>query len=234
MNRIEHIIEPERLWLIWQPGESNGKSRRRHLVGEIVRSDNNFTFRYLESAIDFESAKNLGFLGYPAFKLHTPEHNKGVLDAFLRRIPPRSRDDFEEYLERSRLPSGFSGSDFALLGYTGAKLPGDGFELCADLAEANSPFEIILEIAGFRHSSEIKKEDLVIGDPVEFVHDPLNAHDSNAIAIKINGKMLGFVGRQYANQFHRWNERNLSVDGVIERINGTIERPLVYLFVTVK
>lgn len=234
MNRIQHIIEPERLWLIWQPGESDGQSRRRHLVGEIVRSENNVTFRYLESTVDFESAKKLGFLGYPAFKLNAPEHNIGVLDAFLRRIPPRSRDDFEEYLERSRLPSGFSGSDFALLGYTGAKLPGDGFELCADLAEADSPFEIILEIAGFRHNTEIKKEDLVMGDPIEFLMDPLNAHDSNAIAVKMNGKMLGFVGRQYANQFHRWYDRNLSVAGIIERINGTPERPLVYLFVTVK
>jgi hypothetical protein len=233
MNQIEHIIEPRRLWLVWQPGELI-QPRRRHIVAEIVRSEENIFFRYLVNTEDFKEAQKDGFLGYPAFKLSEPVHTTSVLDAFLRRIPPRKRDDFDEYLERYRLPRSFAGSDMALLGYTGAKLPGDGFELCADLEDAVPPFELVFEVAGFRHRSECPVSTLVIGEPVEFRLDPSNRHDSRAVSICKNGKLLGFVSRQHLNEFHRWKARGYSVAGVIERINGTTERPLVYIFVEVR
>lgn len=149
MNQIEHIIEPTRLWLVWQPGEVDSQSRRRHIVGEIVKSGDDIFLQYLTDTEDFKSAIEVGFVGYPAFKLGETVHRIGVPDAFMRRLPPRKRDDFHEYLERYRLPKDFSGSDMALLGYTGAKLPGDGFEIYADLADASVPFEIVLEVAGF-------------------------------------------------------------------------------------
>lgn len=234
MNRIQHIIEPTRLWLVWQPGELDYRPRRRHIVGEIVRYDDGALLQYLTDTEDFKKAVKAGFVGYPAFKLGDPVHKLGVIDTFMRRLPPRKRDDFHEYLERYRLPEDFSGSDMALLGYTGAKLPSDGFEIYADLAEASTPFEIVLEIAGFRHQSEYRPSDLAVGESVEFVPDPENAHDSMAISIRRNGKMLGWVSRQHLHEFHEWYRNGFSVSGVIERINGTPERPLVYIFVKVR
>lgn len=234
MNRIEHLLEPTRLWLIWQPGELNSKQRRRHIIGEIVRAEEDIWLRYLTDSEDFKEAQKAGFLGYPAFKLGESEHKVGVLDAFMRRLPPRKRDDFQEYLERYRLPADFAGSDMALLGYTGAKLPGDGFEIYADLSEASVPFEIVIEVAGFRHISVYTTSELSIGEEIEFVPDPQNSHDDKAIAICKNGKKLGFVSRQHLTEFHRWAERGFLISGAIERINGTKERPAIYVFVKVR
>jgi len=86
------------------------------------------------------------------------EHQQGVLDAFVRRLPPRSRDDFSEYLDRYRLPNNARFSDLALLAYTGGKLPSDGFEFCADLDQARPPFELVIEIAGFRYQDSRKHQ----------------------------------------------------------------------------
>jgi hypothetical protein len=234
MNRIEHIIEPERLWLVWQPG-SPDRRRMRRIVGEIIRSkDDVASLRYLDDTEDFAAAREEGFEGYPAFKVTIAEHTQGVLDAFMRRLPPRSREDFNEYLSRHRLPDNFNFSNMALLAYTGAKLPGDGFEFCADLDDAKPPFELVLEIAGFRHQENVSVEDLTLNDAVEFRTEPNNGYDPLAIAVHYQGQRIGYIGRAHTRAFHTWTRRGYSVNATIERINGKPERPLIYLFVTVR
>lgn len=162
------------------------------------------------------------------------EHTQGVLDAFMRRLPPRNREDFNEYLATHRLPDNFLYSNMALLAYTGGKLPGDGFEFCADFDEARPPFELVLEVAGFRHQSQVTVEDLTLGEPVEFVSEPNNQFDQDAVAIHYNGQRIGYVGRAHTRAFHTWMERGYTINAVIERINGKPERPLIYLFVAVR
>jgi hypothetical protein len=234
MNRLEHIIEPERLWLVWQTASPNRK-RVRRIVGEIVRDKANDSayLRYLEGSDDFEAARDEGFEGYPAFKLTVPEHKQGVMEAFMRRLPPRNRDDFSEYLQTHRLPGNFNSSNMALLGYTGAKLPGDGFEFCIDLDNAQPPFELILEVAGFRHQDTINVNELKLGEAVNFEFEPNNIYDQNAVAIGYKGSKIGYIARAHNEAFRTWKERGYSVNAVIERINGKPERPLIYLFIAV-
>jgi hypothetical protein len=235
MNRIQHIVEPERLWLVWQPASPNRSGRMRRLVGEIVReqaTDSAF-LRYLDETDDFETARSEGFEGYPAFKVTVGKHTHGVLDAFMRRLPPRNREDFNEYLATHRLPDNVPYSNMALLAYTGGKLPGDGFEFCADLGEARPPFELVLEVAGFRYQ-QASAANLTLGEPVEFVPEPDNEFDQYAVAIHYNGQRIGYVGRAHIGAFHIWMERGYVVNAIIDRVNGKPERPLVYLFVTVR
>jgi len=144
MRIIEHIYEPERLFLCWQaPIE---RKRARYVIAELRKTEKGYSFRYLNDTVDFGKARKLGFTIYPAFRDVNKEYTVGVIEAFSRRIPPRSRNDFEEYLKNFRLPANVQMSDFALLGYSGAKLPSDGFSIVNSLEDACVPSEFLIEL----------------------------------------------------------------------------------------
>lgn len=232
MRQIEHVAEPKRLWLSWQPSDHTvGEKRRRRVVAEIVQENGDVVFRYLNQTPDYQAAKAEGFQGYPAFSRSRDEHRQGVLDAFLRRLPSRKRGDFAEYLEKYRLPSDFSGSDLALLGYTGAKLPGDGFELCPDLTNAPLPLETVMEVAGFWRQ-DVPSSEINIGDEVQLIPEPSNTADTKAVAVSLHGRRIGYVPVPMLPAVHLWL-KNGHVEGHIDRLNGKPERPLVYLFIEV-
>lgn len=232
MNLIRHIIEPERLLLSWQAPEGAG-NRSRHLVGALTRrKDGTVELAYAPESEDFRKAVKLGFDGHPAFKDTNKAHRSGVLETFMRRLPPRSRTDFHLYLEQLRLPPDAKISDFALLGYSGARLPGDSFSLIHPFDEVDGPCELVTEVAGTRYQKDFKASDVRVGDAVTFVADPNNAADKQAIRIVASGVCVGFVSRGLLPAFHRWLEYK-AVPAQIERVNGTIARPSVYLFVEV-
>lgn len=231
MRRIEHLAEPSRLWLSWQPADPAASQRRRRIVAELTLDNGEPVFRYLNQTPEYHLAKSEGFQGYPAFNRSEDEHRRGVLEAFMRRLPPRKRRDFAEYLEKYRLPPHFQGSDFALLGYTGAKLPGDGFELCPDFSGAPLPLEMVMEVAGFWRQG-VPQRELALGDEVQFTFEPDNEADSRAIAILHDGRRIGYVPAPMLPAVHRWMAEG-RIESYIDRLNGKPERPLVYLFVSV-
>ncbi|WP_332855143.1 HIRAN domain-containing protein [Duganella sp. S19_KUP01_CR8] len=235
MNQIEHIIDPNRLLLVWRAG-ANAQCRTRRVVAEIVKSPDSdgLTLRYTKGTPDFENAKGEGFLGYPAFDLKQAEHTHNVLDSFIRRLPPRKRDDFPNYLSRHRLPIHQSISDLALLAYTNAKLPSDGFELYPDLTNARPPFELVFEVAGFRHQDVRSSEDIYIGDPIVLKSEPDNPHDGFAVAVYHSGAKIGYIDRAQSPAFSEWMRKGYSLNASVERINGKPERPLVYIYLTVR
>ncbi|MCD6038940.1 MAG: hypothetical protein K0S27_340 [Gammaproteobacteria bacterium] len=74
----------------------------RYIVAELNRMENGINLTYLVNTEDFRKAQNKGFKSYTAFQdIHKIHHN--VLDAFMRRLPPRTRGDFSEYMEGLRL-----------------------------------------------------------------------------------------------------------------------------------
>jgi hypothetical protein len=143
-------------------------------------------------------------------------------------MPPRKRGDFDRYLAQWRLPPGKSLTDFALLAYSGARLPGDGFSLVWPLDEIEPPGEILLEVAGFRYQG-VLAESLRVGCAAMLVPEPENPNDNGAIRIEAGGHRIGYVNRLQCPAVHRWLERG-QVDAVVERINGTAERPAIYVF----
>lgn len=230
---IEHIVEPARLLLLWQGPE--GSSRVRHVVGELTSCSGNVALRYATDSSDLQAAKRDGFRGHPAFIDLEKIHVTGVLEAFLRRIPPRSRQDFGEYLSQQRLPTDKPVSDFALLGYSGARLPSDGFSLVHTFEKHSGAFEFITEVAGFRHQapvSGVKAADIGLNDAVTFAPEPENPVDPLAVAVVWHGKRIGYVVRGLNPYFGTWlTSRDVSAH--ITRINGRPEHPAVYLFVEV-
>lgn len=229
MNLIEHIIDPNRLLLVWQAPDGKS-SRTRYVVGELFQREGEFIFRYLPDTKEFKQAKAEGFVCYPAFRKIEQEYKQGVLNSFLRRLPPRKRGDFNKYLEQWRLAPHVDISDFALLGHTGAKLPNDGFSLINPFDGTEPPHEFYIEVAGFRYYQEnISIDDIEVDMKAVFIAEPDNEHDRNAVMIEILGKKIGYVNKAQSKAFSHWL-KNYSIDACIERKNGTSERPLIYVY----
>lgn len=228
MNFIEHVLEPKRLLLVWQGPV--GSSRTRHTVAELVRQESGVVrFRYLTATADFQNAQAEGFINFPAFRKVEQAYELGIVDTFMRRLPPRTRSDYEQYLEQFRLRPDTPISNFALLAYTGAKLPGDGFSLINPLDDITAPCEVLIEVAGFRHTVPGTLAAFREGDAATFVPEPENPRDPNAVTILVSGQKIGYVPRQQAIALRRYCEAG-SVQAQVERVNGRPERALIYLF----
>jgi hypothetical protein len=190
------------------------------VVGELVRKGEDATFRYLKNTEDFEAALHEGFYEFPAFADKAGDKSQsGAMDVFMRRLPPRKREDFKEYLSQYNLPANFIGSDFALLGYTGARLASDNFELCPDLTGAKAPLDLVIEATGTQYhvrDSKVFKE----GDEIFFEADPQNAHDQNAVQIIHQGHLIGYVNKALAPGFNQL----LIVGGMEGRVLKFTER----------
>lgn len=231
---LSHVVEPNALLLTWQPVGDNSRSRLRRIVARIERqADGGAKFRYMPGTEDFESAVDEGFEGHPAFKLDAAESNVGVLETLLRRLPPRKREDFAEFLATHRLPVPFEYSDFALLGYTGARLPSDGFSIVPVIEQNQVPCDLILEVAGFRHEPGASADKLAVGDEVSFECEDDNPYDANALAIMHRGHRIGYVNRAMNTLVRAWLQHQ-RVSAKVERVNGKPERPLIYLRLEVR
>ena len=234
MSYIEHIIEPTRLLLSWQAPV--GPDRGRHIVAELCRNGEDADLVYLRDSQEYAAAKAKGFTGeYPGFPAEG--YLSGVLAAFMKRLPPRSRGDFDKFLEAIRIRPGTLISDFGLLGYAGGKLPGDDFYIIHPFDEAQPPFEFLLLLAGYRHYRDsVPYEAIEAGMPVRFELEPENPRDPNAVRIvipQVAETTAGYVCRGLLPQFRRWLLAGLDLHATVERKNGVSDHPMVYLFVTV-
>lgn len=229
MNAIEHIFEPTRLLLVWHHSNSEAP-RSRRVVGELVRHGEDAAFRYLKGTDDFRLALEEGFHEFPAFADAKNEESKlGALDVFVRRLPPRKREDFQEYLTQYNLPTDFAGSSFALLAYTGARLPSDTFELCPDLSDARAPLDLVIEVAGINHHID---SDTYIPESavVVFEKDPENIHDPSAVKVIHEGKHIGFINKALAPSFSKLMDSGV-VSGSVIRFSKNKGKPRLLVLV---
>lgn len=235
MNQIKHIIEPTKLLLCWQT-PINNPDRTRRVIGELYKENNKIGFRYLTETSDYKEALKLGLREYEGLPL-SRDHHPQAFEVFKKRIPPRSRGDFNKYLNVLRLPVDRINeiSDFALLGYSGARLPDDDYSIVNSFHAITPPVEFMLEISGFRHCEwKDNYEEVNIGDSITFESEPTNPTDSRAIKIIYNDKKMGYVSRVCLDSFHKWmTDSTVNVSAVIERKNGTQNLPRIFLFVSV-
>lgn len=232
MNYIDHIHEPERLLLIWQPAEL---PRTRYAVAELQRptDDSHVVLRYLTEHQDFAAARDRGFMAFPAFRKTDQTYDIGVIETFMRRLPPRSRGDYAQYLEQFRLRPETPISEMALLGCTGARLPSDGFSLIDPFDNVASPCEALIRVAGFQYTSSIPRDALLVGSSATLQEEPDNPHDPCALAVHVDGVRIGHVARQQAVGLGRL-ARAGAIELTVERINGQPDNPNIYLFARIR
>lgn len=238
---IEATCEPSELILAWQPAALDAATRYRWAVGRLVAAGSDMELRYFEAGEEFqqfngrktfEELQKLGYIGYPAFSISKPFHSEGVKQALMRRLPPRSRSDFGAYAAQFRLRNADLLSDFALLARTEAKVPSDGFSIVDPLDAQAKHCDLLIEIAGYRHYKSATGA-LAVGDVVQVAAEPDNEYDPGAVAIFKDGAKIGYINRLQTTAFRSWL-KHLSIHAVVERINGTDERPRVFLFVQVR
>ena len=231
MNFIEHVHEPHRLLLIWQSADG---LRTRRAIAELIRPGTGpVRLRYLTDTPDFHAACNEGFFNFPAFRKLALTYDLGVVETFMRRLPPQTRGDYAQYLEKFRLRPETPVSDFALLACTGAKLPSDGFSIIDPLEDIDTRCEMLLEVAGFRHVSPLSVDDIHPGARAQFVAESDNPHDADAVAVHVDGRKTGYVPRQQASAVRRLLQAQ-AIEATVERVNGSRERPLVYVFARIQ
>ena len=230
MHFIKHFIEPTRLLLAWQ--SSNEAHRCRYIVGELSRVDNGVTLTYLTETEEFHLAQEKGFEGYPAFPLAQRVYHQ-VLDTFMRRLPPRTRGDFSQYLEGLRLPASVELSDFALLGYAGAKLLSDGFSIIHPFDGVSIPCELLIEVVRFRHLPEDQRT-IKIGDQASFLKEDTHpvTHEP-AVHIIVNEQKIGYVNRGLVPTLLDWIKNDRIKNAWIEKFNGTPSRPVAYIYLQI-
>ncbi len=234
MRQIEHIVEPDRLLLSWQTKTTN--NRLRMFVAELIRNGNDADLVYLKESEDFLKVQSLEFEGYPGFSIEKEVH-ENVLGSFMKRLPPRSRRDFGRFLDALRIKPEAKDeiSDFALLGYSGAKLPDDDFTVIHPFENASPPFELLLPVQGYRHyKDQLPLADLSTDMQAVFEAEPDNPWDSGAVKIIINNVRVGYVSRGLTDSFHEWMQAGLTISAYVERINGTDQNPETYLYVSVE
>jgi len=223
MRKLEHIVEPESLLLLWQ----DPVGRNRYPVGQLTKENSGVCFRYLPGA-DLDVAKEKGFKGYLACPHFDSEYRLGVMESFMTRLPPRNREDFDKFLDYWHIDSKLkdSISDFALLAYADGALPRDGFRFIP-VFSALEHLEFIVEVAGHRYQGN----ECAIGEAVRFVAEPDNPHDPDVVMVwSQDGRKLGYVMRGLNRQFAEWLKSG-QLQGEIVRINGTTDRPVVLVYV---
>jgi hypothetical protein len=181
---------------------------------------------------DFNKARQRGFDSYPAFQHLYSIHENGVMDALMRRLPPKTRADYPQYLEGFRIrPSDSNNlSDFALLGYTGARLPSDGFGIINPFYQIAEPFEFLLEAAGYRYIPNLTIDyDAHANFKMDF-HDTLQ---ENVIKIFVGDQHIGYVTRALIPYVSEWMQTNRILDAWVEKKNGNPDQPIIYLYMKV-
>ena len=240
-NWLEHIVEPKKLILAWQAPDAAG-DRYRWAVGQVYENNGHVELQYFADDAEFCSVNqgksfsalhSLGYRGYPAFPIKQKRHRNNILSTLMRRLPPRSRDDFENYTAHIGIRHGAEISDFALLGRTEARLPNDGFSLVDPLIDATLPCDLFIQVAGYRYHAAGIVPSLKVGDSITFREENDNRHDPNAVEVMTRGGKVGYINRLQTGALHRWLKADRVVASV-ERMNGTPERPRVLIFVRVR
>lgn len=242
---MEHWIEvppePSELTLAWRAPESQA-DRRRWAVGLLSNHNSRPSFRYLEGD-EFRVANfghspdeltTHGFRGYPTFELRKSDGGKfydGVMEAFLRRLPPPTRSDFPRFLEFHRY-RGRPLSPMSLLALTSARLPNDGFSLIDRLDPLSQASDLVLEIMGFRHRVHqpgLLKE----GMELMLTAEPTNAFDPDAVRLDAADIPIGYVDRLQAASIATWL-RTRSVSCWLCRQNGRPDAPRAFAFLSMR
>jgi hypothetical protein len=237
-NWIAQVHEPQRLFLAWQAPDQM-KDRHRWAVGIVTRTGEDCALRYfysgsyfekMNSGRSFEELLKLGYEGYAAFPLRREMHAR-VLSTFMRRLPPRTRSDFEEYTRRFRLAPTLSINNFALLGRTEAKLPSDGFSLVDPLDAEADECDLMLEVAGYRYYAQDATPS--VGMSADIQAEPDNPFDHNAVAILVDSKKIGNINRLQSETFLRWLATR-QMTACIEDMNNQADKPRAFVFVRVR
>lgn len=223
---IQNPTPTRRALLVWQrPLDESGR-RDRCAVAELVQSAEGVNFRYLDQA-QLNQACEAGFSQYPGLPIGSPDLDRIASDVLMRRLPPRDRGDFSDFLARFGLPSDQEYTDLTLLAYTGAQLTSDSFSICETFDGFEGRFSYVFDVAGNRHY--VDYNELEHSEAIFFEREQTNENDPNAIRLsRQDGATVGYVNRLQAETVGQWID-NGSITGNVFRVNGRAQYPRLFV-----
>ena len=124
-------------------------------------------------------------------------------------------------------------SDFELLAYSGARQAVDTFQLINPLTNIEAPCKFIIEVAGCRYYKDnFPINGIKVNDVVQFIEEPTNEFDNNAVTIQIDNKIIGYINRTQALSLKQCLS-DFDIYTHINKVNGTKERPRLYVCVEI-
>lgn len=189
------------LWLIWK----DPLTRQRFVVGKLW-FNSKYYFQYVKNSrqtsitnYGMDLAEKYGFRKLEPFQDFRVFSNNTLFNVFNRRLPDRTRADFNSLVKEYKLESDCT--PLELLEATGGRLATDTFEFVNPFTcEESGEFEIDFFIAGWRHyDGETVFNQLTNGTMLKLVLEPTNKFDPFAIKVLGPGDvMLGYVPVYYS------------------------------------
>ena len=224
---IENPVPTRRARLVWQrPLDTSGR-RDSHAVAELVETESGISFNYLDEH-ELTKARQDGFMGYPGLPMDADDLGPIAIEVLSRRLLPKQRADFGQWLAGFGLSTEDDLSSLTLLAYTGARLTSDSFSVCETFEGFNEPFSYVFDVIGSRHYRD-RYGELEVGESLAFVREIDNEQDPNAIVItRSDGTPVGYVNRLQADTVGQWVDAG-QITGTVFRVNGRLEYPRLFL-----
>jgi len=188
------------LYLSWRQPD-----RRWWPVGRLARESSDYVFTYTKGAASAAEAGFRPLLSFP--DLDQTYCSRELFPLFANRLPPRSRADYDDFVQW--LDLGPAEMDpMVLLARSGGRRETDMFEVFQ--APEPSPagrYESAFFVHGLRHRGPEAEEEarrLRPGDPVVLQPGPENPVDPRALRVLtvVRGTHLGFVPRYLCDDVH--------------------------------
>jgi hypothetical protein len=204
------------LYLAWRQPE-----RRWWPVGRLTREASKYVFAYTKGAI---SASQAGFRPLTSFPdLDQVYVSNEPFPLFANRVPPRSRPDYEDFVDWLDLRRGEM-DPMILLARSGGQRETDTFEVFPEPEPSpEGRYKSTFFAHGLRHlgiEAEEAASHLMPGDPLVLKAEPENPHDPRALRIltTLQGTHLGFVPRYLCEDVHGIQQL-VGQDGVRVRVH---------------
>ncbi len=174
-------------------------------VGVLSRDSEGFVFSYTEGAY---AAAKVGFRPLSAFPdLDQVYRSRTLFPIFQNRLPPRSRPDYDEFVEWLDLHRDEQ-DPLVLLARSGGRRQTDMFEVFSGPEpQDDGRYRSTFFLHGLRHRGPEAEQEvarLKVGDELTLEEEPGNPVDPQAIRVlaRVRGVHIGFVPRYLCADVH--------------------------------
>ncbi len=167
-------------------------------VGRLSHDGSEYVFSYTKGAASAAEGGFRPLLSFP--DLDEVYVSRELFPLFGNRLPPRSRPDYQDFVEWLDLGPG-EADPMGLLARSGGQRETDMFEVFpVPEPSPQNRYESAFFVHGLRHrgpGAEVEARRLAPGDPLVLKPEPENPHDPGALQIltTVGGTHLGFVPR---------------------------------------
>lgn len=198
--QIESLKNIGNIYISWRKG--TGDSRR--LIGVIKKNaSEGVRFNYIESTA-LEAVKD-GFTPFADFPDIQKTYSDNVLEIFGKRLVKADRTDIQKHYGFWEIDAKYADDKYYLLAYTQGILSTDNFEFLADFLPKKG-LNFITEITGLSIRKKLP-DTVMVNDELEWIREPNNPYDSNAIQVFKNKELIGYVkqvhNRVFSKSYHK-------------------------------